>query len=124
MSAISDEESRSWDSVEHPIRCALANSENDLAMPILDLCLRRDSQADGYVAAMQSRDSVAALRNLRASGTPFRILLAAQEDVARQRIADELSRIVDDSLLMMLRIIEALIIRCHGKACRATAQHV
>lgn len=123
MSAISDEGSRSWDSVEHPIRYALANSENDLAVPILDLCRRRDSQAEGYVAAMQSRDSVAALRNLSASGTSFRILLAAQEDVARQRIGDELSRIVDDSLLMMLRIIEALITRCHAKACRAAAQH-
>jgi phytoene/squalene synthetase len=122
MRAISAEQSQSSDPVSHTIRCALANVENDLSVPLLDLCRCRDSQAEGYLTAMQSRDSIAALSNLNASGTSFRILLAAQEDVAREQIRDDLSRIVDRPLLMMLRIMEALITRCHGKAGRAAVQ--
>jgi phytoene/squalene synthetase len=123
MGPISDGKSQFSDSVGHAIRCALANVENDLSVPLLDLCRYRDSQADGYLTAMRSRDSIAAFSSLSASRTSFRILLAAQEDAARERIGDELSRIVDCSLLMMLQIMEALIARCHAKACTAAVQN-
>ena len=123
MGAISDGKSQCSDSVGHAIRCALANVENDLSVPLLDLCRYRDSQADGYLTAMRSRDSIAAFSSLSASRTSFRILLAAQEDAARERIGDELSRIVDCSLLTMLQIMEALITRCHAKACTAAVQN-
>jgi hypothetical protein len=60
---------------------------------------------------------MAALRNLDASGAASRILAAAGEDAAREWISDELAAIADPSLLMMLRIMERLIARCHRKAC-------
>jgi phytoene/squalene synthetase len=107
----------SADSIDNTIRCALANRESDLNVPLPELCSRRSREADGYLAAMRSRDSMAALRSLDASGAASRILAAAGEEAARERISDELASIADPSLLMMLRIMERLIARCHHKAC-------
>jgi hypothetical protein len=117
---LSDHGPTSADSIGNTIRCALANGENDLNVPLPELCSRRSREADGYLAAMRSQDSMAALRNLHESGAPARILAAAGEDAARERISDELASIADPSLLMMLRIMERLIARCHHKACGVT----
>jgi phytoene/squalene synthetase len=114
---LSDHGSASADSVASTFRCALANGENDLRAPLPELCSRRRIEAEGYLAAMRSGDSMAALRNLNGSGAPARILAAAREEAGRERISDELASIADPSLLMMLRIMERLIARCHHKAC-------
>jgi phytoene/squalene synthetase len=113
----SDRDSAPEDSIGGTIRCALANVDDDLRVPLPELCSRRASEAERYLAAMQSRDSMAALHNLDASRASSRILAAAREDAARERISDQLAPIADPSLLMMLRIMEQLIARCHRKAC-------
>jgi phytoene/squalene synthetase len=114
---LSDHGPASADTIGSTVRCALANGENDLNVPLFELCSRRSREADGYLAAMRSRDSMAALRNLDASGAASRILAAAGEEAARERISEELASIAQPSLLMMLRIMERLITRCHRKAC-------
>jgi hypothetical protein len=98
-------------------RFTVHNGESDLHAPLPELCARRRIEADRYLAAMRSGDSTAALRDLNESGAPARILAAAREEAARERISDELASIADPSLLMMLRIMERLIARCHHKAC-------
>jgi phytoene/squalene synthetase len=114
--ALSDHGSASADSFASTVRCALANGENDLRVPLPELCSRRRIEAERYLAAMRSGDSMAALHSLDESGAPARILAAAGEEAARERISDELASIADPSLLMMLRIMERLIARCHRKA--------
>src|SRR5262249_46339744 len=76
--ALSDHGSASVDSIASTLRCALANGENDLRAPLPELCSRRGIEAEGYLAAMRSRDSMAALHNLHESGAPARILTAAR----------------------------------------------
>ena len=122
IATIPGDNSPSAESISATIFCALANVEGDLDVALADLCSARDRQAQGYLAAMQSGDSIAALRSLGASRTSHRILTAAHEGTARARIEDELSSIKDPSLLTMLRIIETLISRCYRKACRVAAQ--
>jgi phytoene/squalene synthetase len=114
---LSDHGSASADTIGSTVRCALANGESDLRAPLPELCSRRRIEAESYLAAMRSGDSMAALRDLHESGAPARILAAAREEAARERISDELASIADSSLLMMLRIMERLIARCHHKAC-------
>jgi phytoene/squalene synthetase len=114
---LSDHGPASAESVGSTVHCALANGESDLHAPLPELCARRRIEADRYLAAMRSGDSTAALRDLNESGAPARILAAAREEAARERISDELASIADPSLLMMLRIMERLIARCHHKAC-------
>jgi hypothetical protein len=117
---LSDGGSASADTIGSTVRCALANGENDLGASLPELCSRRRSEAEGYLAAMRSGDSMAALRNLNQSGAPARILAGAREEAARDGTSDELASIADPSLLMMLRIMERLIARCHHKACGVT----
>src|SRR5262249_1801864 len=114
---LSEHRPASADSIVSTVRCALANGENDLSAPLPELCSRRRIEAEGYLAAMRSGDLMAALRELNESGASARILAAAREEAARERISDELASIADPSLLMMLRIMERLIARCHHKAC-------
>lgn len=114
---LSDHGPASADTIGSTVRCALANGESDLNVPLFELCSRRRIEADRYLAAMRSGDSKAALHELNESGAPARILAAAGEEAARERISEELASIADPSLLMMLRIMERLIARCHRKAC-------
>ena len=100
------------------VRCALANREGDLDRPLAELCAARDRQAQGYLAAMKSRDWSAARRHLDASGASVRIMLAAQEDATRETARTELQRVDDQDFLKTLDIIEMLTRHCGAKACR------
>ena len=110
------------DSLQNAVRCALANCADDLVLPLWELCSLREEQARHYLAAMKDRDWAAARRCLFASKAGFRILLATQEESAREFAKDELHQIRDTSLLKILRIIEMLTMHCYGKARRAALQ--
>jgi hypothetical protein len=107
------------DSIEDTVRCALANCEDDLAFPLSELCARREEQSQSYLAAMRDHDGAAARRSLRDSKAGLRILLAAQEETAREFARDELRLLRDGALLKVLRIVELLTMHCYGKARRA-----
>jgi hypothetical protein len=115
-------DSMSAESLQHLVRCALANCECDLDVPLSQLCAARDQQSQDYLTAMKSREWTEARRHLAASRASVRIMLAAQEEAAREMARTEMGRVEDGFLLKTLDIIEMLARHCGAKARRLAVQ--